>query len=205
MRTVMFAGALGASLAVAAPAAAEDQILGVTVARELSIGAGVAAFGDEDVRDTLGTAFTWDARVGVGVRPSDRMPVPLGFEAAYLGSAQSIDALGVDEDAVLLGNGAEVAMRIGVPLGPVSPYLIGGVAWRDYRIVNTERNLSDVLDQDDVFELPTGVGIDFHGSGFVVDARAIYRPTFDDDLLATRAEGTDLYTLGARVSVGASF
>ena len=60
---------------------------------------GVLDFARDDLPDMTGTAGSWDARFQSGTR------CYLGFEAAYLGSAQSIDAIGLDQDATLLSNG----------------------------------------------------------------------------------------------------
>lgn len=207
-KTITTAALIGAGLTLAAaPASAEDDYdASVIGGLELSVGGGVSTFAQSNQRDFTGTAGTWDARVAYGTR------LPIAVEAAYIGSAQSIDALGLDGDAMLLSNGLEGAARLNILPGPLSPYLLGGVAWRRYSIINSERNVSDLLDEDDVFEVPLGVGLGFTVGGLVIDGRATYRFAFDDELVQTRGvEGVDdapeedLHTLGARVAVGVEF
>ena len=65
---------------------------------------------------------TWEARVVYGTRS------PIAIEAGYVGSLQSVDTLGLDENAGLLASSAEAAIRVQAPLlgSLVRPYLFAG-------------------------------------------------------------------------------
>src|SRR5690606_16351422 len=56
----------------------------------ISLGGGVSGFVEDEMRDTTDDGGQWDVRVAAGLRG------PIALEASYLGSAQSIDALGLD-------------------------------------------------------------------------------------------------------------
>jgi hypothetical protein len=212
MRSIkMMVASLGITMAMVSPAVAEDYYSDddameghVYGGMEVSIGGGAADFAESDQRDFTGTAGIWDARVAWGTL------LPVAVEVAYIGSAQTIDRLGLSNDAVLLSNGAEIAARFNILPGVVRPYVHGGAAWRSYKIVNSDRNTSDVLDSDNVFEVPLGVGADVHFGNFVVDGRASYRIAFDDDLVRTGDvdsvdQQRNLHTFGARLALGMEF
>jgi hypothetical protein len=72
----------------------------------LAVGGGLMNFFDQDTRDLTGPAGTWEARLTIGTRS------PLAFEAAYVGSAQNVNALGLDNSAYLLGTSFEGDARL---------------------------------------------------------------------------------------------
>ena len=192
---------LGLTLAAATPAMADGFL---TPSTEVSVGAGVATFTDDGQRSFTGTAGTWDARVAFGFH------FPITLEAAYIGSAQSLDRLGLSDDAVLLSNGAEAVARVNLLPGPITPYLHAGAAWRRYTIENSDRNLSDLIAQDDVLEVPFGLGADLNVGPLVIDGRVTYRAAFDDDLVQTGDiddvdDRDGMNTVGARIAVGMVF
>jgi hypothetical protein len=173
----------------------------------LTLGGGVSTFTRQDVRDATGTAGNWDLRASFGTR------MPFAVEAAYTGSAQSIDAIGLDSDAVLVGNGLEADLKFQLPL-PVSPYAVVGAGWRNYQIVNADTNTSDIADDDNVLEVPLGLGVGFNGLGLAFDLRATYRHAFEDDLMGGDADDEiddldsspgDLHRVGVNLGVGMSF
>lgn len=194
VRSPAFADPLGAP-------AQPDLVL--PVGMSVSVGGGVAAFAQPDVRDAAGTAGSWDARFAIGTRER------VALEAAYLGSAQTVDALGLDTDAVLIGQGLEASVRLNLLQRDWQPYLVAGAAWRHYDIANAAENTSDISGSDDVFELPVGVGVSWRYQGLVVDGRATFRAAFDDELLQTRSTAQqtndDLHTFGGSVTVGWEF
>lgn len=161
----------------------------------LSLGGGVTGFTGDTMRDTTNDGGNWSVRAGLGTR------MPLTLEAAYIGSAQEIDALGLDTSAVLVGNGIQGNLRVNGTMGdiPVQPFLYGGVAWRRYQLQNTDFNTSDVSGEDDVFEIPLGVGVGFKTSGFTIDVRGEYRHAFSEDLFPSQS--TDLGELGDQASL----
>lgn len=146
----------------------------------VSAGGGVNDFTGDAMRDITGTGGAWDARLAIGTKQV------IGFEAAYIGTAQSIDAIGLEDDALLVSNGAEGLVRVNLLPGRFQPYAFGGVAWKRYDLTRTETNTSDVIDQDNVFELPLGVGANARYAGMLFDIRAAYRIATGEDLVPER-------------------
>jgi uncharacterized membrane protein len=144
----------------------------------ITAGGGVQGFTGDVMRDTAEDGGNWDVRAMIGTR------LPLTVEASYLGSAQSIDALGLDRSAVLLGNGVQGDLRINATTDmAIQPFIYGGVAWRRYTIENSDFNTSDVVDKDDVVEIPVGIGLAYKLRGFMLDARAEFRGSFNENLV----------------------
>ncbi len=189
--TLVVACSLGPSTAVA------QENWGMSI----SGGAGIEDFVDADMRATTGVAGTWGVRYQVGTR------TPIGFEAAYLGTAQSIDAIGLDADAILLGNGVEAVLRINlIPDAAVQPYAFMGAAWRRYDLANIGTNTSSVAPGDDVFELPTGAGVAYRRGGLVADLRLGFRIATEQDLMPERqGEFIPLHRWSAFAAIGREF
>ena len=174
----------------------------------LTLGGGASGFASDTMRDLTDAGGDWTVRLTAGLRS------PLAFEASYIGSAQGIDALGVSDDAVLLGNGAQGVVRLNaLPFGmsPVSPFIYGGVAWRHFDIVNEDFNRSAISDSDNVLEVPAGLGLSTTMSGFIVDLRGEYRFSFFDSLAPSIDQRTgfvnlndnaDLARWGVNLTVG---
>ena len=171
----------------------------------LSAGAGVAGFTSDSLRSTTSDGGLWDVRATLGTRQR------IAIEAAYVGSAQSIDALGLDDSAVLLSNGVQGNLRLNLIANlDVQPFVFAGAAWRRYSITNTDANTSDISDEDDVLEIPVGVGIAYRYRGLVLDARGEYRPSFDEDLMQSRntTDTQDRATMdryGVQANIGFEF
>ena len=166
-----------------------------------ALGGGTSGFTDETMRDTTNAGGNWTARLILAD------PIrPLAFEASYIGSAQTIDSLGLDSDALLVGHGAQGVIRVGAALDyPISPFAFGGIAWRHYSIENTDRNTSAVSDTDDVGEVPIGIG--GQTGGFTYDLRGEYRYAFAADMvpsLATTGSDADMHRWGVSLSLGYS-
>lgn len=144
----------------------------------ISAGAGAGGFTNDQLRGTSDVGADYGVRLTIGTRS------PLALEASYIGSAQRITALGLDDNAYLVGNGVQGALRINTTIGmPVQPFLFAGFAWRRYDLANTATNLSDVDDVDNVVEVPLGVGMAGLFSGFMLDVRGEFRPAFEEDLV----------------------
>jgi hypothetical protein len=194
--TMILAGFL--VVGAASSAGAEPKLLHPW-GMSLSAGGGVNDFAGEDLRDITGTGGAWDARFAFGTRQY------VGIEAAYLGTAQSIDAIGMEEDAVLLSNGVEADVRFNALKGDFQPYVFAGAAWKRYDLTNTDTNTSDVNDQDDVLEVPVGCGIGYNYRGVIFDARASYRFAAEEDLLpASDGDGAstlDNFNVAAHVGI----
>lgn len=164
----------------------------------LLLGGGVQDFTGSNIRSVTGTAGFWNARMVFGTRQI------VGFEAAYVGSAQSIEMLGLDSDAMLLSNGAEGAVRVNLPMtrtsySLVEPFGFVGAGWSRYHVANTPVNTSSVAPNDDILAVPYGAGVAFGYRGFMADARFTYRSTFYNDLLRTSGGRLDNWTAGGQV------
>jgi hypothetical protein len=128
----------------------------------------------------------------------------VGLEAAYIGSAQSISALGLSNDAVLVSNGAEGALRLNLPLvsrtgALLEPFVFGGLGWSRFHVARTSVNTSDIATDDDIMTVPYGGGLAFASHGFMADARFTYRSTFYNDLLRTSGGKLDNWSAGAQL------
>ena len=167
------------------------------------VGAGVADFIDGSTRGATTTAGTWELRAAYGRRSA------FGVEAAYVGSWQAIDAFGLDDDAVLLGSAAETALRfhfLDIPY--VRPYVVLGCGMSWYNVVNESFNTSSVDDTETAVYFPLGVGVSFAANGFVIEARGVYRPMSNDDLIEHPDEvgaSLDLDSWSATAHVGVEF
>ena len=169
----------------------------------LAVGGGVTAFADDEMREFVDLAGSWEARLTLGTRQR------IAVEASYLGSAQSIDSLGLDQDAVLLSSGVGGALRLNLLTDRFQPYVLAGAAWRRYDVVNSDFNTSSVSDEDDVLETPVGIGFSYRYEPLIVDARGVYRRVFYDDLIqpavAAGQEELGLHTWTANLMAGFEF
>jgi hypothetical protein len=164
------------------------------------LGGGYEDFTSSNVRDmTTGGGF-WNARLVAGTRQI------VGLEAAYVGSARGIDALGLAGDARLVSNGAEGAVRGNLPIAVgrslLEPFVLVGLGWQHYSLTNTTTNTSDVADRDDVMTLPLGTGFEYSYGRFLADVRFMYHRTYFNDLMRT---GGRLDNVSAGTQVGMSF
>lgn len=153
----------------------------------MSVGAGAGARGfvDDDVNDAIDTAGAWNARFLFGSRKI------IGLEAAYLGSAGTLDALGLDSDARLLGTGVEGALRLHFLPGMWQPYVMAGAGWSHYRVTNEDYNTSSIGDSDDMASFPMGAGLAFHYDRLVLDLRGVYRPTAGAEMIPSAGNNLD--------------
>lgn len=171
----------------------------------LAAGGGVSGFTNDDMRGATDTGGSWTVRAVFGTRS------PLAFEASYIGSAQSIDALGLDNDAVLLAQGIQGALRLNATTNyPVQPFLFGGAAWSHYSLTNTDINTSDVEDDDNVLEIPVGVGIATNLRGFAVDVRGEMRFATNENLVPEVSDVVDdefakMHRWGVNATIGYAF
>jgi opacity protein-like surface antigen len=174
------------------------QDIGVGV----SVGGGVQGFTEETARDLADVGGAWEARLAVGTK------FPIGVEAAYVGSAQDIEALGLDEDAVLVGNGIEGAARLNIPLvEQLTPYALAGLGWTNYRLANEDFNTSNVNDSDNVGYVPLGAGVTYRVGRAAFDLRGLFRAAFNEDLVDAEPgeDEPSLHTWGVTGKVGFEF
>lgn len=173
----------------------------------LSLGGGVSGFTNDVMRDTTNDGGSWGVRATIGTR------FPVALEAEYIGSAQSIDALGLDDDALLVGNGLQAAARINILDYNVQPFVFGGVAWRHYELARDDFNTSDIRNSDNVMEIPVGAGFAWKYRGFMVDVRGEYRRAFFEDMvpefvdtgIPSDTDGASMHRYGAFGSIGYAF
>jgi outer membrane protein OmpA-like peptidoglycan-associated protein len=188
---------------VAAPAApvapVERRPLGV----QLMVGGGAINSLDQGTEDFVELGTTWNARVALLNRSL------IGFEAAYVGSVQSVDALGLDTNAQLLGNGVEGDVRLNLLRAmPVRPYLFAGLGWTHYDIGNSDVETSLVDGEDDVLHVPAGLGVDFRlYRGLTLDLRGTMRAAFDDNMFdrASAEEEAGMENWAASADLGFEF
>lgn len=163
------------------------------------VGGGVYGFTDPGMRDVVDVGGLWNARLIVGTRSL------LGVELAYVGTASGLDALGLDESAVLVANGGEAALRLNIMQGSVRPFLFGGVGFKHYQLVNESFNTSSVRQSDDVLELPVGAGVDFQlMERMILGARLAVRPAFDENLVGSAGE-PEMHTMSGDLRLGYQF
>jgi len=142
----------------------------------LSVGGGVANFFDQDARDITGPAGTWEARLTLGTRS------PLAVEAAYVGSAQNVQALGLDRSAYLLGTSFEGDARLNFTTMAVQPYIFGGIGYTQFNVENADFNTSSVDDVEHMGHIPVGAGLGWQYGGLLLDVRGTLRAAFNDGL-----------------------
>ncbi len=101
---------------------------------EAAVGVGAIGFIDEGPKSVTGVGEQWDARLTFGSRSY------LAIEAAYVGSLQSINSIGLSSDALLLGNGGRGYAAHQLHEGALQPYIFGGAGWTHYKLNNTAIN-----------------------------------------------------------------
>lgn len=197
MKHLIGSAALVALMVAPLAGAADDTkpTLLTPIGMSAMIGGGVSQFLDSTANANAPIGGQWTARMTFGTRSY------LGAEIAYLGSAQAISALGVQDKAYLLSHGLEGALRLNASTGAFQPYLTAGLGWRNYSVQNTLYNTSDIANSDNALELPVGIGLAYRFKGFVVDARADVRPSFYQALIGP----TSLTNWSAGAKVGWEF
>jgi len=164
------------------------------------VGGGFEDFTHNNLRSMTGGGGYWTARIVGGMRRI------VGLEAAYVGSARSIDALGLDRNARLISNGLEGALRLNVPIvsrnqmALVEPFGFIGLGWSHYNVTNTNINMSDVASSDDVMTMPFGGGIAFGYGALMADARFTYRKIYNNELVPGRS--LDTWGVGGQIGFG---
>jgi hypothetical protein len=167
----------------------------------LLVGGGFEELTNPNLRSVTGLGGTWSARIVAGTRHF------VGLEAGYVGAARNINALGLSNDARLVSNCAEGALRVNLPLvsrnrrSLVEPFGFIGLGWSHASVTNTNVNGSDLASNDDIMTLPFGGGVAFAHGRFMADARFTYRRTYYNSLLP----GGNLNSWGGGGQVGVGF
>ena len=167
----------------------------------LLLGGGYDQYTNSNIRDTTGQGGFWNVRLIEGTRQF------VGFEAAYIGDARALTALGASTNARLISNGVEGVVRVNVPVvrgySLVEPFGFIGAGWQHYQITNQNTALSDLTSKDDVLTMPFGGGLEYAYRGFMADARFTYRETYFNNL--TGRNGGDLNNWGVGGQIGFEF
>ncbi|HVK72995.1 MAG TPA: hypothetical protein VM734_06725 [Kofleriaceae bacterium] len=150
------------------------------------VGGGVDGFLSDTVNDLNSVSGTWDARFVVGTRSR------IAFEAAYVGSAGSIDALLGPGDGTLIGSSVVGNVRLNILVNdPWQPFVFVGAGWTNYTITDNDFSLAANAMQgsDNLFTMPLGVGMAYRFDqlgikGLSLDARALFNVNFGEDLVA---------------------
>ena len=165
----------------------------------VTLGGGVMAFSGAGARSVAEGGGSWNLRLGWGTRTM------FGFEAAYIGSMNQLNAAGLDPNAMLLGTGAEGALRLNIPVAYrdslIEPFGFGGLGWTRFDVVNSDFNASTVAEKDHVMTVPVGAGLAAAVRGFLVDARFTYRFVTREHLIGN----TDLDNWIVSANLGSEF
>jgi len=151
----------------------DEKKLGIGV----EAGGGFGGFLDKNISEQTGVQGQWTARLIFGTRSH------IGAEAAYIGSAQSLNMPGVQQGAKITGNGAETALRYNLFTGMFQPYASAGVGWVHYSMGNAQLATSDVQQNGDVAVFPVGLGMTFKYMGFMLDNRFSLHPATSSALV----------------------
>ena len=157
--------------------AKERALLTRGLGLQVEVGGGVQKFIDRTTSDVTGAAGAWTARLSVGTRSH------IAAEAAYVGSTQALNALGVADKARLTSNGVEGLLRVNVLTGAWQPYAAAGYTFRRYNVSNTAVNTSSVADAANVNELPVAAGIAYRFRPLVTDLRFTLHNAFGRPLI----------------------
>jgi len=166
----------------------------------VSTAIGASEFIDGAVSDAAETGMTWDVRVLWGSRAR------IGVEAAYIGSNYELTG---DQGATtnLWGNGIETSIRMNlmrvddtIPDSQTwQPYLLGGVAWKNYQVSDDIEGLN-LRTTDDTLEVPVAAGLSFFfPNNLMVDARAAYRLAFASNLVREGDSNLDNWNVTGRI------
>ena len=169
----------------------------------LMAGGSYQDFTREDMRSTTSGGGGWTARFIGGTQSI------IGFEAAYIGSANSLQGLGLTTNTpTLVANGFEGNARLNIPIrygaSLFEPYGYAGLGFSHYTISNYNANaqrLSSFTSTDDVMNFPVGGGFAYAYKNFIADARAGWTGTYYQNLL-TGADSTgtlDHWNVGGQV------
>ncbi len=185
-----------------APPAPPERHTLLPIGLGLSVGGGFAGFLSSDFNDIVNPGGGWNARLLVG---TDHM---IGAEFGYVGTANDLQELGLDENAYLLTNGGHVAVRLSLlPMYyDFRPYLLAGAGWKHYSVQRTRQNSSSLNSSDDVLEIPLAGGIHYDYAPLFADLRVTFAPAFGEGLVKGPLDNHgDLSTWATDANVGFEF
>ena len=159
------------------------------------IGGGVTSFFGDAATDLVKPGGSWTARLEIGTRSH------LAGEVAYVGSLASLQGLGVQNNSVLMSNGAEGLLKWNILTGPVQPYLGAGAGWKNYRLQNVSSTYTAITAESNLAHIPGIAGVAVRARGFIFDARFTAAAPIDPDLIA----GSNLVSWDASGRIGFEF
>jgi hypothetical protein len=164
------------------------------------LGGGFEDFTQSAPKSQTNGGGSWNLRLAAGTRQF------VGLEAAYVGAARSVNALGFSTNTSLISNGVEGLFRLNVPVSAglllLEPFGFIGLGWQHYYLSKAVTT-ADVTRSDDVMSMPYGAGFMMAYGMFMFDARVQWRETYYNDMF--RAEGAKLNTWGAGGNIGVEF
>jgi len=174
--------------------------LATPLGMSIGIGGGPTNFVGSDIGNITSVGGYWEVRLHIGTRSY------VGAEVAYVGSVRHFNAAGLDPDAKLLGDGLETTLRINYPLEfnklLLEPFSFGGVGWTNFSTQSATRP-ANIHASDDALVLPVGGGFGIGYSGFILEGRFTYRPTYWEQLVMFNngaSAGMNSWTAGALVA-----
>jgi peptidoglycan-associated lipoprotein len=146
-------------------------------------------FTNNNMRDVTGGGGGWDARFIGGTHSF------IGFEAAYIGAANSINNLGVNtaNNPRLVQNGLEGTGRLNIPIrmgaSLFEPYGYAGLGYSRFHVSNFNSNTGTLSSfngtDDNTMTFPVGGGFAYAYKAFIADVRAGWTGVYYDNLMST--------------------
>ncbi len=180
---------------------AAPHLYGSRLGFALQIGGGFQEFTNRSLRDSTATGASWDVRLIGGTHAL------LGFELAYIGATRQFTPLGRTSTSSLFSTGGQAALRLNAPIvrGRMlfEPFGFVGLGWEHYAILDYSAAFwADFTATDDVLTIPFGGGLAFADRALLLDVRASYTPTYDNDMVRG---GSGLDHWGVSGHVGLAF
>ena len=138
------------------------------------------------MRDVTEGGGAWDARFVGGTNSI------IGFEAAYVGTANSITTLNnTANNPALVSNGLEGNARLNIPIrrGPslFEPYGYVGLGYSHFNVSNYNSNTQTLssfsTSNDNTMTVPVGGGFAYAYKAFIADVRAGWTAVYYDNML----------------------
>ncbi|XXF77864.1 hypothetical protein P2318_33160 [Myxococcaceae bacterium GXIMD 01537] len=126
-----------------------------------------------------------DPGISYGAQLGFRALSGLGFEVGYNGGLHNFDtgtSGGLEDGADVVRNAGQAVVVGNLPLGNVSPYVLGGVGIQNQNIRGPDGAFSEGFVDDTSGYVPAGVGLRVNITDTVAaDARATYNIPFSQD------------------------
>jgi len=149
-------------------------------------GGAYSNYTNSTMRDVTSGGGAWDARFVGGMNSF------IGFEAAYVGTANSITTLNnTANNPALVSNGFEGNARINIPIrrGPslFEPYGYVGLGYSYFNISNYNSNTNTLSSfsnpHDNTMTVPAGGGFAYAYKAFIADVRAGWTAVYYENML----------------------